>query len=166
VIIMNACIVGAIWIHANHVQNNGTGIKEPGFLSWIWNGFWILAILALGFASWAVGLTRRGSGNSALAYPSLVSGDFMVRTLYVTYVAVVIAASTSATLEAVLCWIGIKKNGVTGVSLLRPCMHESVLIVSRTVPSPLLHDLSCSLHPSCGPVTPSLLRSSYSSTAT
>jgi hypothetical protein len=23
-IIMNACIVGAIWIHANHVQSNGT----------------------------------------------------------------------------------------------------------------------------------------------
>jgi hypothetical protein len=116
-IIMNACIVGAIWIHANHVQNNGTGIKEPGFLSWIWNGFWILAILALGFASWAVGLARRGSGNSALAYPSLIRSDYLVRTLYVTYVAVVIAASTSATLEAVLCWLGIRKNGVTGVSL-------------------------------------------------
>jgi hypothetical protein len=113
-IIMNACIVGAIWIHANHVQNNGTGIKEPGFLSWIWNGFWILALLALGFASWAVGLARRGSGNSALAYPSLIRSDYLVRTLYVTYVAAVIAASTSATLEAVLCWLGIRKNGVTG----------------------------------------------------
>jgi hypothetical protein len=116
-IIMNACIVGAIWIHANHVQNNGTGIKEPGFLSWIWNGFWILALLALGFASWAVGLARRGSGNSALAYPSLIRSDYLVRTLYATYVAVVIAASTSATLEAILCWLGIRKNGVTGVSL-------------------------------------------------
>ena len=117
-IIMNACIVGAIWIHANHVQNNGTGIKEPGVLSWALNGFWMLAILALGFASWAVGLARRGSGNSALAYPSLVAVDYMVRTLYVVYVATVIAASTSATLEAILCWIGIKKNGVVGVSLL------------------------------------------------
>ncbi|KAI4672924.1 uncharacterized protein J4E78_001427 [Alternaria triticimaculans] len=113
-IIMNACIVGAIWIHANHVQNNGTGIKEPGVLSWALNGFWMLAILALGFASWAVGLARRGSGNSALAYPSLIAVDYMVRTLYVVYVATVIAASTSATLEAILCWIGIKKNGVVG----------------------------------------------------
>jgi hypothetical protein len=117
-IIMNACIVGAIWIHANHVQSNGTGIKEPGFLSWILNVFWLLAILALGFASWAVGLARRGNGNSALAYPSLIAVDYMVRTLYVVYVAVVIAASTSATLEAVLCWIGIRKNGITGVSSL------------------------------------------------
>lgn len=117
-IIMNACIVGAIWIHANHVQNNGTGIKEPGVLSWALNGFWMLAILALGFASWAVGLARRGSGNSALAYPSLIAVDYMVRTLYVVYVATVIAASTSATLEAILCWIGIKKNGVVGVSSL------------------------------------------------
>jgi hypothetical protein len=76
-----------------------------------------LALLALGFASWAVGLARRGSGNSALAYPSLIRSDYLVRTLYVTYVAVVIAASTSATLEAILCWLGIRKNGVTGVSL-------------------------------------------------
>jgi hypothetical protein len=131
-IIMNACIVGAIWIHANHVLSNGTGLKEPGFLSWILNVFWLLAILALGFASWAVGLARRGSGNSALAYPSLIAGDYMVRTLYVVYVAVVIAASTSATLEAVLCWIGIRKNGITGVSSLfsiLPHTYELVLTI-------------------------------------
>ncbi|KNG45446.1 hypothetical protein TW65_07696 [Stemphylium lycopersici] len=113
-ILMNTSIVGAIWIHANHVQNNGTGIKEPGFLSWVWNAFWMVAILALGFASWAVGLARRGSGNDALAYPTQIDSDYTIRTLYVTYVAVVIAASTSVTLEAVLCWIGIRKNGVPG----------------------------------------------------
>jgi len=86
----------------------------------------MLAILALGFASWAVGLARRGSGNSALAYPSLIAVDYMVRTLYVVYVATVIAASTSATLEAILCWIGIKKNGVVGVSSLPSLLPTTI----------------------------------------
>ena len=63
-----------------------------------------------------MGLARRGSKNSAYAYPTLVHGDYMVRTLYVVYVSVVIAASTSVTIEAVLCWIGMKKNGFAGVS--------------------------------------------------
>jgi hypothetical protein len=115
-ILMNASIVGAIWIHANHIQTNSTGIKKPGFLSWIWNAFWISAILGLGFASWGMGLERRGSGNTALAYPSLVSYDYIVRTLFVTYLAVVLAASTSATLEAFLCWMGVKKHVIGSVS--------------------------------------------------
>ncbi|KAL1798274.1 hypothetical protein ACET3X_002311 [Alternaria dauci] len=132
-IIMNACIVGAIWIHANHVQNNGTGIKEPGVVSWALNGFWMLAILALGFASWAVGLARRGSGNSALAYPTLVRSDYIVQTLYVTYVSVVIAASTSATVEAVLCWIGIKKNGLTGTRSSKSILTRFVFLVTPIV---------------------------------
>lgn len=123
-ILMNASIVGAIWIFANHVHSNGTRLREPGLLSIVWNAFWMLAILGLGLASWAVGLSRRGSGNTARAYPTLVQYDYIVRTLYVTYVVVVIVASTSATLEAVLCWIGIKKNGVPGVSFLSyPAMH-------------------------------------------
>jgi hypothetical protein len=115
-ILMNTSIVGAIWIYANHIQNNGTGIREPGFLSWVWNGFWMLAILALGFASWGLGMARRGSGRSAFAYPSLVSYNYIVRTLYVTYLVAVIAASTSVTLEAFLCWLGVKKNGIPHVS--------------------------------------------------
>lgn len=127
-IIMNACIVGAIWIHANHVQNNGTGIKEPGLLSWVLNGFWMAAILALGIASWGLGLARRGSGNSALSYNSLVSVDYMVRTLYVVYVSVVIAASTSATLEAILCWIGIRKNGIVGNRFKSPLTRFVMLV--------------------------------------
>jgi len=117
-ILMNASIVGAIWITANYLQNNGTGIREPGMVSWGLNGMWMAAIVSLGFASWGLGLSRRGSGNGALAYPTLVGGDYMVRTLYVVYVSIVIAASTSATLEAVLCWTGMKKNGFAGVSLL------------------------------------------------
>lgn len=115
-ILMNASIVGAIWITANYLQNNGTGIREPGKLSWLWNTLWMAAIVGLGFASWGMGLARRGSKNSAYAYPTLVHGDYMVRTLYVVYVSVVIAASTSVTIEAVLCWIGMKKNGFAGVS--------------------------------------------------
>jgi hypothetical protein len=124
-ILTNVSIVGAIWIHANHVQNNGTGIKEPGILSWFWNLFWIVAMLALGFASWGLGLVRRGSGNTALAYPTLVGNNYLVRTLYVVYVVVVIVASTSATLEAFLCWIGVKKNGVAGVSSPIPFLTPS-----------------------------------------
>jgi len=116
-ILMNASIVGAIWITANYLQNNGTGIREPGMVSWVLNGMWLAAIVGLGFASWGLGLSRRGSGNGALAYPTLVGGDYMVRTLYVVYVSIVIAASTSATLEAVLCWTGMKKHGFAGVSL-------------------------------------------------
>lgn len=49
-ILVNVCIVGAIWMHANHLECNATGLKAPGFISWIWNQFWILAMLALGFA--------------------------------------------------------------------------------------------------------------------
>jgi hypothetical protein len=116
-ILMNTSLVGAIWIYTNHVHHNGTGIREPGFLSWVWNTLWMLAILALGFASWAVGLARRGSGRGAFAYSSLVSGNYIVRTLYVVYLVAVIAASTSVTLEAFLCWLGVKKNGIVGVSL-------------------------------------------------
>jgi hypothetical protein len=114
---MNTSLVGAIWIYTNHIHHNGTGIREPGFLSWVWNTLWMLAILALGFASWAVGLARRGSGRGAFAYSSLVSGNYIVRTLYVVYLVAVIAASTSVTLEAFLCWLGVKKNGIVGVSL-------------------------------------------------
>lgn len=49
-ILVNVSIVGAIWMHANHLECNATGIKAPGFISWIWNQFWILAMLGLGFA--------------------------------------------------------------------------------------------------------------------
>lgn len=49
-ILVNISIVGAIWMHANHLECNATGIKAPGFISWIWNQFWILAMLGLGFA--------------------------------------------------------------------------------------------------------------------
>jgi hypothetical protein len=158
-ILLNASIVGAIWINANHLQNNGTGIREPGILSWFYNLFWIIAILGLGFASWAVGLARRGSGNTALAYPSLISADYIVRTIYVAYVAVIIAASTSATLEAFLCWIGIKKNGIIGVRNLI-CPHPSnqqqtTNPSSRTAPNQHSPASSCSSPPSSGPATPS-----------
>ena len=115
-ILMNASIVGAIWIYANHVHSNGTQLREPGMLSMALNLFWMVAILALGLASWSLGLYRRGSGSSALPYPTQIGSDYVIRTLYVTYVSVVIAASTSVTLEAILCWLGIKKNGIPGVS--------------------------------------------------
>ena len=49
-ILVNVCIVGAIWMHANHLECNTTGMKAPGIISWIWNQFWILAMLGLGFA--------------------------------------------------------------------------------------------------------------------
>ena len=49
-ILVHVSIVGAIWMHANHLECNATGMKAPGFLSWIWNKFWIMAMLALGFA--------------------------------------------------------------------------------------------------------------------
>jgi hypothetical protein len=119
-ILMNTSIVGAIWIYANHIHSNGTHLREPGFLSMVLNSFWMLAILGLGFASWAVGMARRGSGNSALAYPSQIGSDYIVRTLYVVYLSVVIGASTSVTIEGILCWLGIKKNGLPGVSHISP----------------------------------------------
>lgn len=49
-ILVNVSIVGAIWMHTNHMECNATGIKAPGFISWIWNGFWMAAILGLGYA--------------------------------------------------------------------------------------------------------------------
>ncbi|KAL6157776.1 hypothetical protein ACJQWK_08070 [Exserohilum turcicum] len=115
-ILLQACIVGGIWILANHMHSNGTHIPEPGFLSLVLNAFWLVAIVGLGLASWIVGLARRGSGNSASAYPEMVQRDYTARTLYVTYVAVVITASMSVTIEAVLCWIGMRKHGRVGVS--------------------------------------------------
>lgn len=114
-ILTNFSIIGAIWLHANHMEENATGMKAPGFISWIWNLFWLAAVLGLGVASWALGMKRRGGGNDAYSYPYLVDNDFMTRAIYVSYVAVVITASTSATLEAVLCWLGIKKNALVTV---------------------------------------------------
>lgn len=49
-ILVNVSIVGSIWMHANHLECNATGLKAPGVISWIWNQFWILAMLGLGFA--------------------------------------------------------------------------------------------------------------------
>lgn len=127
-ILLQTSIVGAIWISANHMHSNGTHLREPGFLSVIWNLFWMIAILGLGFASWAVGLARRGSGNTASAYPTLIGGDYIVRTLFVTYVVVVIVASTSVTVEAVLCWIGIRKNGLPGNTFKSPLTRIVMLV--------------------------------------
>lgn len=113
-ILVNVCIVGAIWMHANHLECNATGMKAPGIISWMWNQFWILAMLALGFAAWGLAYIRRGNGNAALYFLSILSSSYITRTIFVTYVAVTIAASTSATLEAVLCLGGVKKNGIGG----------------------------------------------------
>lgn len=127
-ILMNASIVGAIWIYANHVHSNGTQLREPGMLSMALNLFWMVAILALGLASWSLGLYRRGSGSSALPYPTQIGSDYVIRTLYVTYVSVVIAASTSVTLEAILCWLGIKKNGIPGNKFQSPLTRLVMLV--------------------------------------
>ncbi|KAL1647627.1 hypothetical protein SLS61_007257 [Didymella pomorum] len=115
-ILVEISIVGAIWMHANHLECNGTGLKAPGFISWIWNQFWILAMLGLGFAAWGLAYVRRGSGNSALYFLSILSSSYITRTIFVTYVAVTIAASTSATIEAILCLGGVKKNGIGGTA--------------------------------------------------
>ncbi|KAF1927585.1 uncharacterized protein M421DRAFT_64628 [Didymella exigua CBS 183.55] len=113
-ILVNVSIVGAIWVHANHLECNATGIKFPGFISWIWNQFWILAMLGFGFAAWSLAYIRRGNGNSALYFLSILSSSYITRTIFVTYIAVTIAASTSATMEAALCLTGVKKNGLGG----------------------------------------------------
>jgi len=131
-IIMNASIVGAIWIFANHVHSNATQLREPGFLSVVLNLFWMVAIGALGLASWSLGLYRRGSGSSALPYPMEIGGDYVIRTLYVVYVSVVIAASTSVTIEAILCWLGIKKNGVPG-NKFQSSLTRMVMLVTPLV---------------------------------
>ncbi|XP_014562417.1 hypothetical protein COCVIDRAFT_84234 [Bipolaris victoriae FI3] len=127
-ILLNASIIGAIWIYANHVHSNASQLREPGFASMLLNGFWLLAILALGLASWSLGLWRRGSGKAALPYPTLIGADYVVRTLYVTYVSVVIAASTSVTLEAILCWVGIRKHGVPGNKFQSPLTRVVMLV--------------------------------------
>lgn len=49
-ILTNVSIIGAIWMYSNHLQCNSTRMRAPGFMSWIWNLFWMAAILALGFA--------------------------------------------------------------------------------------------------------------------
>jgi hypothetical protein len=49
-ILVNVSIVGAIWMYANHLECNSTRMKAPGIISWIWNLFWMAAILGLGFA--------------------------------------------------------------------------------------------------------------------
>ena len=67
-------------------------------------------------SAWGLAYIRRGNGNSALYFLSILSSSYITRTIYVTYVAVTIAASTSATIEAFLCLTGVKKNGLGGVS--------------------------------------------------
>lgn len=54
-------------------------------------------------SAWGLAFVRRGSGNSALYFLSILSSSYITRTIFVTYVAVTIAASTSTTIEAVLC---------------------------------------------------------------
>jgi hypothetical protein len=49
-ILVNVSIIGAIWMYSNHLECNTTRMKAPGFLSWLLNLFWLVAILALGFA--------------------------------------------------------------------------------------------------------------------
>jgi len=115
-ILVNVSIVGAIWVHANHLECNATGMKAPGIISWIWNQFWILAMLGLGFAAWGLAFVRRGSGDSALYFLSILSSSYITRTIFVTYVAVTIAASFFVTIEAVLCLTGVKKNGLTSTA--------------------------------------------------
>ena len=68
-------------------------------------------------SAWGLAFIRRGSGNSALYFLSILSSSYITRTIFVTYVAVTIAASFFATIEAVLCLIGVKKNGLTSVRI-------------------------------------------------
>jgi hypothetical protein len=150
-ILLNVSVVGAIWMYANHLECNATRMKAPGILSWIWNLFWLAAILGLGFAyvphtplssfpkailtkpfsSWGLAFIARGTGANALYYLSTLSTSFLARTLYVSYLAVVIAASTSATIEAFLCLTGAKKNGVIGVSSLSLSIDHTPLTLIR-----------------------------------
>lgn len=134
-IFMNVCIIGAIWIYANHAQTNGTTILKPGILSWAWNAFWVLSLIALGYASWGVAMARRGTSS----YPALVDSHYNTRTLYVVYVVLVIVASTSATLEAILCWIGTRKHAIPG--------NHFRTTLSRTVPlfTPIVWVRNCFL---------------------
>lgn len=66
-------------------------------------------------SSWGLAFTRRGSGDSALYFLSILSSSYITRTIFATYVAVTVAASFFVTIEAVLCLTGVKKNGLTSV---------------------------------------------------
>lgn len=66
-------------------------------------------------SAWGLAYIRRGDGDSALYFLSILSSSYITRTIFVAYVAVTIAASTSATIEAFLCLTGVKKNGIGGV---------------------------------------------------
>lgn len=68
-------------------------------------------------SAWGLAFVRRGSGDSALYFLSILSSSYITRTIFVTYVAVTIAASFFVTIEAVLCLTGVKKNGLTSVRI-------------------------------------------------
>jgi hypothetical protein len=68
-------------------------------------------------SAWGLAFVRRGSGDSALYFLSILSSSYIARTIFVTYVAVTIAASFFVTIEAVLCLTGVKKNGLTSVCI-------------------------------------------------
>lgn len=67
------------------------------------------------FSAWGLAYIRRGNGDSASYFLSILSSSYITRTIFVTYVAVTIAASTWVTIEALLCLTGVKKNGIGGV---------------------------------------------------
>ncbi|EAT85878.2 hypothetical protein SNOG_07227 [Parastagonospora nodorum SN15] len=58
-ILFTVLLNGGVWIHATHIQSNGTGRVAPNMLSKIWNTFILLAMLATGMAAWGVGMSER-----------------------------------------------------------------------------------------------------------
>jgi hypothetical protein len=105
-----------VWIHATHIQSNGTGRVAPNMLSKIWNTFIMLAMLATGMAAWGVGMSERDtslgslSSLSRLSWSNVLNHDPTTRILYIVHECIVVVASLSVTFEVLREYSTTNKN--------------------------------------------------------
>ncbi|KAH5703130.1 hypothetical protein HBI81_046200 [Parastagonospora nodorum] len=115
-ILFTVLLNGGVWIHATHIQSNGTGRVAPNMLSKIWNTFILLAMLATGMAAWGVGMSERDtslgslSSLSRLSWSNVLNHDPTTRILYIVHECIVVVASMSVTFEVLREYSTTNKN--------------------------------------------------------
>ncbi|KAF2260334.1 hypothetical protein CC78DRAFT_584894 [Lojkania enalia] len=127
-LLMTTALTGAVWLHSNNLTNNGTGVNSPSKLSKIWNAFWLTAILAFSLASWGEGLWHRGGGRTAQTFGGAIRSDYTTRVLFIVYRCIVIFISTSVSIEVLLNYFKVKRNGISG-NTERPILARFAFVV-------------------------------------
>ncbi|KAH9904468.1 hypothetical protein F4778DRAFT_732577, partial [Xylariomycetidae sp. FL2044] len=115
-IFFTAAVNGGVWIYSRHCLNNGSHLASPGVKSKLFNTFLLLSMIGMGLAAWARGIAARRGGHDDL-YTDVVRRDRIDRILWVTYRAVVVAATFAVTVQAIMALRSLRKNAGKGVRL-------------------------------------------------